>query len=187
MALRKRRTPEEARDLVLTTAESRLKRSGLDGLNIGGVAEEAGISHGTVIHHFGSTAGMRRALVERMTERLILDVVDALERDVEPAVLLRDLFTTFADGGHGRLLAWLAVEEGDGARAGHARDLFAALLDTLQARLGGVDPSMARHVVLLVAMAAVGYGIAGDVLQDVLGMSETELADFPRWLAEHIV
>ena len=69
------------------------------------------MSHATVIHHFGSTAGMRRALVERMTERLILDIVAAMKRNVAPDVLIGDLFATFSEGGHGRLLAWRAIED----------------------------------------------------------------------------
>ena len=59
---RKRRTAAEAREQVLQVAASRLQRYGLEGLNIVGVAEEVGISHATLIHHFGSSEGMRQAL-----------------------------------------------------------------------------------------------------------------------------
>ena len=42
---RKRRTPEQARADILGAAENRLQKLGLEGLNVVGVAEDAGLSH----------------------------------------------------------------------------------------------------------------------------------------------
>ena len=75
MNVRRRRTAEESRSLILEVAARRLREYGLDGLNITGVAEEAGISHATLIHHFGSSGGMREALVDKMTLDLMSDLL----------------------------------------------------------------------------------------------------------------
>ena len=75
---RVRRSPEAARQLILSTAADRLANMGLTGLNISGVAEAAGMSHATVIHHFGSTTAMRQALLSYMTTALLTDVREAL-------------------------------------------------------------------------------------------------------------
>ena len=55
-----RRNPEEARALILAAAGKRLEEHGLRGLNIKDVADDSGIKHGTLLHHFGSAEGMRR-------------------------------------------------------------------------------------------------------------------------------
>ncbi len=67
MSIRRRRTAEESKTIILEVAAKRLREHGLEGLNITGVAEEAGISHATLIHHFGSSGGMRDALADKMT------------------------------------------------------------------------------------------------------------------------
>ena len=63
-------------------AARRLREHGLEGLNITGVAEEAGISHATLLHHFGSSGGMRDALAEKMTYDLIRDLLAAMDAKV---------------------------------------------------------------------------------------------------------
>ncbi len=184
---RRRRTPEEARRLVLDTAERRLKEHGLDGLNIVGVAREAGISHATLLHHFGSSAGMRQALVERMTQRLIGEALATLSRDVKVTTLFRDLFEVFSTGGHARLLAWMNIEEVHRAPPSpEIRQGFAELIEAAARQLPDGDPASARNILVLVVGAAIGLGIAGDALIDLAGMDEDARAAFPDWLAESI-
>jgi len=181
-----RRTPEDAKHLILETAASRLAEYGLEGLNIGGVAKAAGMSHATVIHHFGSTAAMRQALLQQMTDTLLSDVIMALGKDVPPDEVLNRLFQTLSQDGHGRLLAWLALDHklqvtpGEGNTAG----LFKNIIDAI-AEAGG-DRTDAKLQVLLVATAAMGLSISGGPLSALIGLSEKELAAFPRWLAEHL-
>ena len=109
--VRKRRTAVEAKSLILETAAERLRDQGVDGLTVKGVAEQAGMSHATLIHHFGSSDGMRRELEVHMTATLLADVVAALQQDVPLEQLCADLFTALSTGGHARLLAWLAVDD----------------------------------------------------------------------------
>ena len=181
-----RRTPEDAKHLILETAASPLADYGLEGLNIGGVAKAAGMSHATVIHHFGSTAAMRQALLQQMTDTLLSDVIMALGKDVPPDEVLNRLFQTLSQDGHGRLLAWLALDHklqvtpGEGNTAG----LFKNIIDAI-AEAGG-DRTDAKLQVLLVATAAMGLSISGGPLSALIGLSEKELAAFPRWLAEHL-
>ena len=70
---RRRRTPEQARAAILEVARQRLGEHGLDGLNVVDVARDTGISHATLIHHFGTADGMRSALVSHMTSQLLRD------------------------------------------------------------------------------------------------------------------
>jgi len=83
LVVRIRRTAEASRELILTTAARRFRQHGLEGLNIPGVSDDADISHATLIHHFGSSAGMRDALADHMTAELIRGMLAALnEQDM---------------------------------------------------------------------------------------------------------
>jgi len=192
--VRKRRSPEEARREILTAAEQRLRERGLDGLNVVDVAADCGMSHATVLHHFGSTAGMRRALVEHMTDRLLRDIISALQREPtpEPPEILAELFDTLSRGGHAKLLAWLSVGgealSQDLEPSKSVRVLFAELIPELTRRLpyDSDRERAARRMVFLIATAAIGYGIAGERLSNLLGMEEAEAHGFPEWLGRQL-
>ncbi len=196
MTGRRRRTAEESRANILDVAAKRLHDHGLEGLNITGVAEEAGISHATLIHHFGSSGGMRDALADKMTADLIQDLMAAFDAHVPTSQLTRNVFSNLAEGGHAKLVAWRSLESGDEAtddsNSQGTRDLsdtqalFQKLLARAQSALEVKDSAEVRKVVFLVAIAAIGYGIAGPVLAQVLGIEEDELNHFPEWLTEHL-
>ena len=189
---RVRRTPAEARRLILDTAARRLARHGIKGLNIADVARDAGITHATLLHHFGSADGMQRSLMTDMTAALLRDVLAALEdqsADDDDAVV-QALFGTLAKGGQANLVAWAAITEQDvrvdpEAPGGPTGQLFADLIDVLVAKLGG-QRARAQRVVYLVATTALGAGLIGPTLPGMLGMSEAETQAFPRWLAEQL-
>ncbi len=186
--VRKRRTAEESRNLILETAAQRLREKGLEGLNITGVAEDAGLSHATLIHHFGSSGEMREALADKMTADLVADLVAAMDAQQPPAELSTRVFTALAEGGHARLLAWRAVEGSGGVRdADAAKALFKQLLDRAQAALDIDTEAQMRMTIFFVAAAAIGYGLAGPMLAEVLDMSDAELRAVPEWVTEHLV
>ncbi len=186
--VRKRRTAEEAKLLILRTAAARLRDQGLDGLTVKGVAEEAGMSHATLIHHFGSSEGMRRELEIHMTATLLEDVMAALQQDVPLETLCADLFSTLTNDGHARLMAWMAVDDSveQGQPSPAIQKLFTDVITTVATHMADKEPATARKVVLLVASSAMGLGISGTVLQDLIGMSEDEVRDFPTWLVANL-
>jgi AcrR family transcriptional regulator len=65
-----RRTPEEARRVILDAAEAAMRRSGPGGLRLQEVAERAGVSHPTILHHFQSRDGLVLALNRRTVEEM---------------------------------------------------------------------------------------------------------------------
>ncbi len=189
MTVRKRRTAEESRSLILEVAARRLRDYGMEGLNITGVADEAGISHATLIHHFGSTAGMREALAEKMTLDLISDLVSALGENVPPSELIGNVFDALAAGGHAKLIAWRAVDAGDGSAQRDLSDvasLFERLLATSAEVLQPDTQEELRRMIYFVAVAAIGHGLAGDTLSRMLGMNAEERDAFPAWLSKRL-
>jgi AcrR family transcriptional regulator len=116
---RRRRTAKEARDAILDAAERRLVAAGPAGIRIQEVAADAGLSHPTVLHHFGSREGLVEAVVARaldsLHEGLLAAVAAAPEGPDKVAELLDRVFDTLVSGGHARALLWLALEGYGGA------------------------------------------------------------------------
>ncbi len=110
---RQRRSAAEARAAILDAAEHQLVAAGPAALRLQQVAEEVGVSHTTVLHHFGSREGLLEAVVDRAIAALHADLVDAIGRAPEQPGQLTDMLervaTVLGDGGHGRAIVWLAL------------------------------------------------------------------------------
>ena len=196
---RVRRSPEEARDAILAAARDRLQTFGIEGLKIADVARDAGMSHATLLHHFGSSDEMRRALVERMANALLSEFIGVLDGGPPDATRLGDLFTRLYHGlsleRHAQLFAWFALTALDNPdqlanTAKDTRPLFTALLEQMtrhNAELGG-SAQLARYIVLLVVSSAIGLGVASPWLKRVkLLTGRDEIGDFARWFAEFLL
>jgi len=196
---RVRRTVSEARALILNAAEARLQSVGPEGLQVKEVAAVAGVAHSTVLHHFGSAAGLRAALVEDMGKRLLEDILTLLKsRDTgqTDSEVLLNVFATLSDKGHARLMAWVMLKGDQPAGSDEQmQHLFHRLIEEMAtATITGQDDQSekawrqarraARFTTMLAAVAAVGDGIAGPFLAEQIGLSETEAkSDFRNWLA----
>jgi len=179
-----RRTPEEARAVILDAAEQRLERLGLEGLNVVGVAKEAGLSHASVIHHFGTTAGMRQALNDRMVAALLSDLVQALKSNTEPQEILAAVFHAMACAGHAKLLAWRALNEGDAELPDPGvQRLFKELINRTGERFNEPDEVRLRNCLLLITTSAIGLGVAGSALPTLLGVNKIDNHEFADWLS----
>src|SRR3984893_10222816 len=113
---RLRRRPEEARRLILETAQSLIASTGPEGLRLQDIAAGAGISHSVILHHFGSREGLGRALTRQAIAELRDKLVAAMASGESSVELQLDrVFNAFRDGLAQRL-AWLAtVDSGGGA------------------------------------------------------------------------
>jgi AcrR family transcriptional regulator len=174
-------------------ARERLRQHGLDGLKIADVAQQAGMSHATLLHHFGSSDDMRRALVERMANELLTEFLGVLESHPPSSErrgeMLGRLFDTLANDRHAQLFAWLALE--GGANAAVFDPATQSLLETFLDRLVGqpdlpaLDRMNARFGVTLAVTSAIGLGIARPWLERVgLVRSDADRRRFAAWLAD---
>ncbi|MCK0069113.1 TetR/AcrR family transcriptional regulator [Kordiimonas laminariae] len=198
-----RRTPEEAKALILNAAKERLQDAGPEGLQVKEVAGVAGVAHSTVLHHFGSAEGVRAALIESMAARLLEDILAIYKTrkdQVTENTILMNVFETLSDGGHARLLAWMMLKGNlPKDEDGRMRKLFDRLVEEIAAFViseNGDDSEegwkvarqRARYTVMLSALTAVGDGIAGDFLKEQLGLSEVEAkTGFRDWFANLLI
>ncbi len=188
---RLRRTPEEARRLILETAQTLLASTGPEGLRLQDIAAAAGISHPLILHHFGSREGLVRALTRQAAAELRDKLVAAMassEYSLEEQ--LDRVFDAFRDGLAQRL-AWLATIDTGGGTEG-TQMIMRDIADSLHARRIATAPpgaAIAREdtdaLIYLVATAAFGDALFGQQLRRSAGLPATGEADrgFRLWLA----
>ncbi len=188
---RRRRTPETARREILDAAGQRLKNDGPDGLRLQAIAGDLGISHSSILHHFGSRDGLLDALSIDAFHVLERDLKIALESpsEGEPAI---DLFEKIAqilgEKGHARLLAWQLMNgrplhDSAATRSALGRDGTGGLLDRLARTLhemrlgnartqGAASPSLdeSRSIVAMVGCALFGEALAGELMLQSAGL-----------------
>jgi len=190
---RKRRTAEEARAAILDATERRLAAAGPGGIRLQDVAAEVGVSHPTVLHHFGSREALVGAVVVRALDGLQADVMTALAAasagEGQVAALLDGVFAALSARGHGRALMWLALA-GHGP---HEDDLrLRAVAETVHALRRERFPGPAaappfedsQFMVVLAASAMIAHSVIGPQLLRGAGVDETRApARFRAWLA----
>jgi len=190
-ARRLRRTPDEARQLILDTAQELIAQSGPEGLRLQDIAATAGISHPLILHHFGNRAGLVRALARRATAELRDRLIAAM---TEPGYSLEEQIDRVFDalgGGLAQILAWLAATAPDDGESGETM-IMREIIDTMHAhRTANVSPGAmisredTEWGALLVTFAAFGDAIYGKALRRSAGLPANDESDgrFRAWLA----
>lgn len=166
---RVRRTPEAARENILAAAEALLVEHGPQAIKLADVAKAAGVVHANVIHHFGSIAGVETALMERMIRQLADKIFRRFEEDgAELGFGAQALFDAFETRGAARLAAWLELT-GEGRRMTLVRQVVDEVVQTRLARDAGVERDAVVDFILLNIILAVGVGLFGPTLSELLG------------------
>jgi AcrR family transcriptional regulator len=196
---RKRRTAEEARTAILDAAEQLLVASGPAGIRLQEVAADVGVSHPTVLHHFGSREGLMEAVVARALESLHAGLLAAVQTSPkgpdQVATLLDSVFETMVKGGHARAFLWLALSGYKPSMEElHVRSLAEAVHAIRLGRRGQGDkkkpvPSFedTYFTVLLPALALLAMSVTGRA--GAKGAREDEVCGARRfrvWLARMI-
>src|SRR5689334_2821991 len=109
---RRRLAAEAARTLILDATEKRLIVAGPAGIRLQQVAADAGVSHPTVLHHFGSREQLVHAVVLRSIQTISGDLVRTLAQSTgegaDLEALVENVATVFEKTGHARVVTWLA-------------------------------------------------------------------------------
>jgi AcrR family transcriptional regulator len=186
---RVRRTPEEARRLILEAAQASMVSKGPAGIRLQDVARAAGVSHSNVLHHFGSRAGLIEALNQRTLDDLktvLFAVMNAAHSSAED--IIEPAFAAYRDGLAQRTLWVLQAPARRGGRnllafeeivaALHARRLNAASPDRR------IDKAQTRAIVHLTTIAAFGDALIGARLRGGSGANEPAARQrFVKWFA----
>jgi AcrR family transcriptional regulator len=98
---------------ILDAAERRLAASGPTAIRLQEVAADVGVSHPTVLHHFGSREALVEAVVARALDSLHTELLAALPTSPDSAdntaALLDAVYEVLVVRGHGRTFLWLLL------------------------------------------------------------------------------
>jgi AcrR family transcriptional regulator len=194
---RTRFSSEDAREAILRAAERRLIEVGPQGLRLQEIARDVGLSHPTVLHHFGNREGLVEAVATRASEALERDVLacfvdlpaDADPRRVTLAALDR-VDEALRQRGHARVFTWLALSRVHPPK----KPLLAGIARVIHTAQTNIHPDAsledASFQVLLAAAAMFGMAIVGSELLGMLGLSggrEEAHARFRAWFVDVLV
>jgi AcrR family transcriptional regulator len=186
-----RRTPEEARRLILNAAEADMAAGGPAGLRLEAVAKAAGVSHPTILHHFGSREGLIHALNRETVEHLksvLLGVLNAQPNSSDDAITAT--FAAYREGLAQRMI-WLF--QGGQPMAPQGLPVFDEMVEALHAfRLSWASPNASfdiedtRAIVHLTTIAAFGDAILGPRLRRASDAEEEvrQRQRFEQWFGE---
>jgi AcrR family transcriptional regulator len=111
---RRRLDAEAARALILDATEKRLVTVGPSGIRLQEVAADAGVSHSTVLHHFGSRELLVKAVTARALRAIDANLIEAMGRSGgdpdQLEVMLENLAKALEQSGYSRVMLWLALE-----------------------------------------------------------------------------
>lgn len=202
---RKRRTAEEARRAILDAAALRLTEEGPDGLKLQAIAQDVGISHSAILHHFGSREKLLEELRTDGFEGLARELKERLQRPDEVDSILgffEKIAVSLGSSVRGRLFVWqvltgYAPERASVGEAVLGADGAGGLLDGLAQRLhalraeeaearGLAEPSLdeSRRIMALSACLMIGEATAGHVMlrSSRLGQDPETREAFQAWL-----
>lgn len=173
---RVRRSPEEARALILGAAGRLFERRGPDAVGLKDVAAEAGVSHALVTHYFGTYEGLVEAVMEEQTSVTRADLLRrvASARDEGPVAWIEQVFRSVGSA-QGKMIAW-AILSGRSERSDFfARRVkgMAIVADSLEAWAREQGHEIEREdlevAVLLTVATSMGYAVGRSVLWGALG------------------
>src|SRR6478609_10451780 len=107
---RKRLSPQESRALALGAARQLLREQGVAAITLKAVGARVGRTHANLLHHFGSVAGLHRALADDIAETVSASISEAIGRRRRGEASERDvvdaMFDAFDAERAGELVGW---------------------------------------------------------------------------------
>jgi AcrR family transcriptional regulator len=145
-------------------------------LTMRAVAEEAGVTHPNLSHHFGSLAGLHAALAVELIRELLNGLREmgvSIDKDDDYEALVDRVFELFHKNGLARVLAWLA-RSGDSDLLKPAYELVTQFISEIAAgRSAGEGARVSRDALILV-FAAFAESLAGPLLGSILELSAAQ-------------
>jgi len=171
MSIRKRLSPEESRTAALEAARALLLELGPQAVTLKAVAARIGRTHANLLHHFGSAAGLQKALARHLSTTVcatIADAVFAQRAGLGSAREIVDLtFDAFDREGAGALASWMLVSGNE-----DALDPIVEAVHDLVDKLGpGMESVETMHeTTLVLTLMALGDALLGGALANALGL-----------------
>jgi AcrR family transcriptional regulator len=169
--VRKRLSPEDSRAAAMDAARAILLEEGPQAVTLKAVAARMGRTHANLLHHFGSAAGLQKALAGSMAEQVCANiasvVLKARKGEADPRMIVDLTFDAFDQQGAGALSTWM-IMSGNLDALDPILDAIHNLLDQLR-REEDDERSMHEDTLTLVLMA-MGDALLGGPMAKALGL-----------------
>ncbi len=169
MSIRKRLTPEQSRGAALEAARLLLLEAGPQAVTLKAVAARVGRTHANLLHHFGSAAGLQKALARYMAEAICTAIVEAALAHRagigSPREVVDLTFDAFGREGGGALASWMLLTGNEDA----LHPIVEAIHGVVD-RLDESDSGALREVTLSLVLLALGDALMGAPLAQSLGL-----------------
>ena len=176
---RRRLTPEESRTAALDAARALLVEQGPSALTLKAVAVRIGRTHANLLHHFGSAAGLQKALIARMAHDIVGTIGDAVVRsrneEQSPREVVDLTFDAFGRGGAGALAGWMILSGNEDA-LDPILEAVHDLVDDLAPHHPANEKPIREETLQLVLMA-LGDALLGAPMARTLGLSRDKARD----------
>jgi AcrR family transcriptional regulator len=175
--MRKRVSPEESRAAAVAAARELLKSEGAAAVTLQAVARRVGRTHANLLHHFGSAAGLQRALAEDIAQTVSASIEEAIrerragqatERDVVDA-----MFEAFRREGAGELIGWVAL-----TRQREALEPVVATIERIIRTMRALgDTRPVDSMTLSLTLLAIGDSLAGEEVARACGLDRSAIRE----------
>lgn len=179
MSIRRRLSPGESRDAALEAARALLTESGPQAVTLKAVAARIGRTHANLLHHFGSAAGLQKALIASMADSIVGRIGEAVLRaragDQNPREVVEMTFDAFDQGGAGALASWMILSGNEDA-LDPILEAIHNLVDELVESHGDEKLPLHEETLQLVLMA-LGDALLGGPMAKALGLPRDKARD----------
>jgi AcrR family transcriptional regulator len=169
MSTRRRLSQEESRSAALGAARTLLIEEGPQAVTLKAVAGRIGRTHANLLHHFGSAAGLQKALARHLAQTICTSIAPAIVATRTGAGTVRQVvdlaFDAFDREGGGALASWMLATGNEDALdpiVGAIHDLMEEL------HRGGTEPML--DATLSLVLMALGDALMGTALSQSLGL-----------------
>lgn len=172
MSIRKRLPPAESRSAALVAARDLLLEAGPAAVTLKAVASRIGRTHANLLHHFGSAAGLQKALARHMAEAICGSIVAAAIAKRAGGGSARQVvdltFDAFDREGGGALASWMLLSGNEDALDPIVEAIH-DVVDRLDDSSGSGSEAL-REVTLSLVLLALGDALMGGPLAQSLGL-----------------
>lgn len=182
MSIRRLRlTPDESRFAAVEAARALLIEAGPQAVTLKAVAARIGRTHANLLHHFGSAAGLQKALAGHLAEIItgsIGEAVDAARRgEVSPRTIVDMTFDAFDAQGAGALASWM-LSSGNEDALDPVVEAIHRLVDKLAASaLTANLAELIRENTLMLVLLALGDSQLGGPMAAAIGLPREKARD----------
>ena len=176
MSIRKRLPPEESRRAALEAARALLIEAGPQAVTLKAVSGRIGRTHANLLHHFGSAAGLQKALAAYLAQAVCATIADAVRASRaglgSPREVVDLTFDAFDREGAGALASWMLLSGNE-----DALDPILAAIHDLVEELHDAGSGAMRQLTLNLVLLALGDALLGQQLAKSLDLPRRTARD----------